>query len=91
MKKTKYQLAKERNRLRAEAEREKDMVYFVKFQKKDCGYPVQFFKAVDGLASDPAKNPATLERAINTFEARESVTDWREIASSYECGKYWYG
>jgi hypothetical protein len=91
MKMTKYQLAKERNRIRAEAEREKDMVYFVKFQKKGCGYPLQFFPIVDQLASDPTQNPATLERAIKTFESREKIADWREIADSYECGKYWYG
>lgn len=81
----------EAKRLARERELEKDMVYTVTFVKKDCGYPLQFFPRIDGLTSDPAKNPATLERAIKTFEAREGVTDWREIASSYECSKYWYG
>ena len=81
----------EAKRLAREHEDEKDMIYTVCFVKKDCGYPLKFFPKIKGLMSDPEKNPAVLERAIKTFEAREKVSDWREIADSYECGKYWYG
>jgi hypothetical protein len=86
MKKTKYQLTKERNRVRTEAYIESNTLFYVKFVKKDCGFPVQFFARVGGFSRDPEKHPATLERAFKMFESREKVADWREIADRYECG-----
>lgn len=82
---------KEAKRLAQERRMEEDMVYYVRFVKKDCGDPVQFFERIDGLVGNPKKDPKTLAQAISAFEYREGVSDWREIADRYECGGYWYG
>ena len=94
MPRSKYQEAKERRRLRAAAEHEKDMVYYVLFQRKDWNYgdpqENRYYDKVPAH-SNPDKNPQALQLAIEDFQRREKVSDWREIASGHTTGGYWYG
>lgn len=80
----------EARRIAWERECEKDMVYYVRFRKKGTN-PPEYFENIGSLHRDPLKHPATLERAISAFQAREGVSDWREIADGYDSSGYWYG
>lgn len=94
MARSKYHEAKERKRLRAEAEREKDMIYNVLFQHIDWrhGDPPEnrYFPKIR-VHSDPDKNPPELQRAIDEFQRTHGVLDWREIAAGHTKEEYWYG
>lgn len=94
MPRSKYQEAKERKRLRAEAEREKDMIYHVLFQRKDWehGDPAEnrYYPAVPAH-DNPDKNPKALRQAIEDFQSSYGVSDWKEITDGYKASGYWYG
>lgn len=94
MPRSKYQEAKERRRLRAAAEHEKDMVYYVLFQRKEWkqGDPesTRYFPRVD-VPLDASRHPEMIQHAIQQFQLTHKVSDWREVASGYTPGGHWYG
>lgn len=94
MARSKYQEAKERRRLRAETEREKDMIYSVHFQRKDWkhGDPPEnrYFPEIPAQ-SNPDKNPQELQQVIEEFQRIHGVSDWHEISGGHKTTGCWYG
>ena len=94
MPRSKYQEAKERRRLRAEAEHEKDMIYNVLFQRKEWKYgdpkEARYFPEIRAI-TNPDKNPQELQRIIEEFQRTHNASDWREVASGHTTSGYWYG
>jgi hypothetical protein len=95
MPKNRYQEAKDRRRVRAEIEREKDMIYYVLFQRKSWSQEdpehERYFDKVPCFGGDPEKKPDVLQRAIEHFQTNHHVSDWRDIAATYKAGGHWNG
>jgi hypothetical protein len=95
MPKNRYQEAKDRRRVRAEIEREKDMVYYVLFQRKSWSKEdpehERYFDKVLCFGGDPEKKLDVLQRAIEDFQTNHHVSDWRDIAATYKAGGHWNG
>jgi hypothetical protein len=91
---SKYQQAKVRRRLRAQAEEERDTVHEVLFVRagwKEGDAPDKKHFPKIPVVRDPKKYPHYLQQAIEEFQKTHDVADWRQIASRYEFRSYWYG
>ena len=94
MRKSPYQLRKERQQVRVEREREKDTIYYLDFIPKD-GQPT----GRSPLLNDPwcvrlprnhNNDPKLIDDAIRAFEESHKVESWREIAVSCKVESLWY-
>ena len=94
MRQSRYQLQKERERIRAAADREKDTIYYLDFIPKD-GQPT----GRTTLLNDPwcvrlprgRENDAEMiDDAVRRFEQQHNISSWREIASEYKVSSFWY-
>ena len=85
---------KQRKKQKEEAEREKDTIWIVLFVRKGSSRldPKEDRYILPGVKaySNPEKSSVVLQHAIETFQQRENVSDWKEIAESYEFDSYWY-
>jgi len=72
---------------------EKDTVYQVRFVRKGAPaygtQPGDYFPVVE-VPRDPRVDPAMLAFAIEQFQSREKVADWRHIADRYDIDSYYY-
>jgi len=94
MRKSRYQLQKERRETRAALEREKDTIYFLDFIPKD-GQPVDRTTLLNDpwcvrLPNGRKDDPIAIEDAIHIFEKKHGVDCWKEVASSYDVNGLYY-
>ena len=94
MRKTPYQLAKERRQARAAIEREKDTIYYLDFIPKD-GQPTGRSTLLNDpwcvrLPNNRQNDPTAVDDAVRRFEQNHKVESWREVASEYKVSSFWY-
>ena len=94
MRKSRYQLAKERREARHAREREKDTIYYLDFIPKN-GQPTGRTTLLDDpwcvrLPRNPENKPELIDDAIRTFEKNHEVESWSDVASEYKVGALWY-
>ena len=94
MRQSRYQLQKERDRIRAAADREKDTTYYLDFIPKD-GQPTGVaWKPNDPwsirLPNGRKDDPDAINDAIRRFEEQHNVESWRDVASEYKVSCLYY-
>lgn len=89
MRKTAYQLAKERRQARNAIEREKDTIYYLDFIPKDRQATLDDTWSVR-LPRGRQNDPKAIDDAIRTFEQDHKVSSWQDIASGYVTRDFHY-
>ena len=94
MRQSRYQIQKERERIRAAVDREKDTIYYLDFIPKD-GQPTGRTTLLDDawcvrLPRGRQNDPEMIEDAVQRFEQNHKVDSWREVASEYKIGSFYY-